>query len=100
MTVLTELALPPLVEMERMISAVGPDLRIGEPWVVVVVDSPSGAGKPTLVLRAAIELAAGEPMIGIADQRRRNPDERENFPRATLDPPNSYLPRRAEAPMG
>ncbi|WP_446212905.1 hypothetical protein [Micromonospora sp. IBSANI012] len=88
MTVLTELALPPVVETERIISAVGADLGFGEPWGVVV-DSPLGAGKSTLVVRAAIELAAGEPMIGTADQRVRNPDERENSHRASLDPPNS-----------
>ncbi len=53
-----ELVVPPAVEAERVITAVLADLRSGE-HRGVVVDSPPGAGKSTLVVRAAIELATG-----------------------------------------
>ncbi|WP_373870665.1 AAA domain-containing protein [Micromonospora sediminimaris] len=51
------LAVLPTVAAERVITAVLADLRSGE-HRGVVVDSPPGAGKSTLVVRAAIELAA------------------------------------------
>lgn len=56
-TVLTELALPSGVETERVRLAVLADLRSGKQRSVVV-DSPPGAGNSTLVVRAAVELAA------------------------------------------
>ncbi|MEV4754687.1 AAA domain-containing protein [Micromonospora sp. NPDC049559] len=70
----TDLALPPGVEAERVVSAVLADLRSGR-HRGVVVDSPPGAGKSTLVVRAAIELAAaGEPLIIIAQTNEQVDD--------------------------
>ena len=71
---LAELAVPPAVEAERVITAVMSDLRSGE-HRGVVVDSPPGAGKSTLVVRAAVELAAaGEPLIIIAQTNEQVDD--------------------------
>ncbi|XTZ18479.1 AAA domain-containing protein [Micromonospora echinospora] len=70
----TALELPPAVEAERVITAVLADLRSGD-HRGVVVDSPPGAGKSTLVVRAAVELAeAGEPMIIIAQTNEQVDD--------------------------
>lgn len=69
-----ELALPPAVEAERVVTAVLKDLRSGA-HRGVVVDSPPGAGKSTLVVRAAVELAAaGEPLIVIAQTNEQVDD--------------------------
>ncbi|MGW1057340.1 AAA domain-containing protein [Micromonospora rubida] len=68
------LEVPPAVEAERVITAVLADLRSGE-HRGVVVDSPPGAGKSTLVVRAAVELAAaGEPLIVIAQTNEQVDD--------------------------
>src|SRR3954464_11298536 len=55
-----ELSLPPATEAARVVDAVLADLRVGD-HRGVVVDSPPGAGKSTLVVRAAGELAAAAP---------------------------------------
>ncbi|MBM0224313.1 MULTISPECIES: AAA domain-containing protein [Micromonospora] len=71
---LAGLAVPPGVEADRVISAVLADLRCGT-HRGVVVDSPPGAGKSTLVVRAAVELAvAGEPLIIIAQTNEQVDD--------------------------
>ncbi|MFE9694861.1 AAA domain-containing protein [Micromonospora sp. NPDC005806] len=71
---LAGLAVPPAVEAERVITAVLADLRCGD-HRGVVVDSPPGAGKSTLVVRAATELAAtGEPLIIIAQTNEQVDD--------------------------
>ena len=70
----TKLQLPPAAEAERVITAVLADLRSGA-HRGVVVDSPPGAGKSTLVVRAAVELAsAGEPLIIIAQTNEQVDD--------------------------
>ncbi|WP_352232162.1 hypothetical protein [Micromonospora sp. NBRC 107095] len=62
---LTELVLPPGFEADRRPSAALTDLRSGEYWVIV--DSPIEAGKSSLVVRAAVEVAAaGQPLMAIA----------------------------------
>ncbi|MEV4479082.1 AAA domain-containing protein [Micromonospora coxensis] len=69
-----DLAVPPAVEAERVITAVLADLRSGA-HRGVVVDSPPGAGKSTLVVRAAVELAAaGEPLIIVAQTNEQVDD--------------------------
>ncbi|MEV0726340.1 AAA family ATPase [Micromonospora purpureochromogenes] len=71
---LTGLAIPPAAEAERVITAVLADLRSGD-HRGVVVDSPPGAGKSTLVVRAASETAtAGEPLIIIAQTNEQVDD--------------------------
>ncbi|MCW3815902.1 AAA family ATPase [Micromonospora sp. DR5-3] len=71
---LAGLSVPPAVEAERVITAVLADLRSGA-HRGVVVDSPPGAGKSTLVVRAAVELAAaGEPLIIIAQTNEQVDD--------------------------
>ncbi|TDB81400.1 AAA family ATPase [Micromonospora sp. KC721] len=68
------LAVPPAVEAERVITAVLADLRSGR-HRGVVVDSPPGAGKSTLVVRAAGELAAaGEPLMIVAQTNEQVDD--------------------------
>jgi hypothetical protein len=65
---------PPSVQAERVITEVLADLRSGLHHGVVV-DSPPGAGKSTLVVRAAAELArAGEPLIVIAQTNEQVDD--------------------------
>lgn len=69
-----ELAVPPAVAAERVIATVLADLRSGE-HRGVVVDSPPGAGKSTLVVRAAVELAAtGDPLIIVAQTNEQVDD--------------------------
>ncbi|HEY0699268.1 MAG TPA: AAA domain-containing protein [Micromonospora sp.] len=64
----------PAVEAERVVTAVLADLRSGA-HRGVVVDSPPGAGKSTLVVRAAVELAAtGEPLIIVAQTNEQVDD--------------------------
>ncbi|MEH0818552.1 MULTISPECIES: AAA domain-containing protein [unclassified Micromonospora] len=71
---LAGLELPPAVEAERVIAAVLADLRSGN-HRGVVVDSPPGAGKSTLVVRAAVDLATtGEPLIIIAQTNEQVDD--------------------------
>ncbi|MCM0673255.1 AAA family ATPase [Micromonospora phytophila] len=71
---LAGLEVPPAVEAQRVITAVLADLRSGD-HLGVVVDSPPGAGKSTLVVRAAVELAAaGEPLIIIAQTNEQVDD--------------------------
>ncbi|MEU2612104.1 AAA domain-containing protein [Micromonospora sp. NPDC007271] len=71
---LAGLSVPPAVEAERVITAVLADLRSGA-HRGVVVDSPPGAGKSTLVVRAAVELAAaGEPLIIVAQTNEQVDD--------------------------
>jgi hypothetical protein len=72
--VLAGLEPPPAVQAERVITAVLADLRSGD-HRGVVVDSPPGAGKSTLVVRAAVELAAaGEPLIIVAQTNEQVDD--------------------------
>ncbi|MGK5443251.1 AAA domain-containing protein [Micromonospora sp. URMC 105] len=71
---LAALELPPAVEAERVITAVLADLRSAT-HRGVVVDSPPGAGKSTLVVRAAVDLATtGEPLIIIAQTNEQVDD--------------------------
>ncbi|WP_406037299.1 AAA family ATPase [Micromonospora sp. NBC_00898] len=71
---LAGLEVPPAVEAERVITAVLADLRSGA-HRGVVVDSPPGAGKSTLVVRAAVDLAAaGEPLVIIAQTNEQVDD--------------------------
>ncbi|MEU8260465.1 AAA family ATPase [Micromonospora sp. NPDC048999] len=79
----TGLTVPPAVEAERVITAVLADLRSGA-HRGVVVDSPPGAGKSTLVVRAATELAAaGEPLIIIAQTNEQVDDLIDRLARKT-----------------
>jgi hypothetical protein len=62
------------VEAERVVAAVLTDLHAGHSRCVVV-DSPPGAGKSTLVTRAARDLAAeGEPVILVAQTNEQVDD--------------------------
>ncbi|GAA0489426.1 helicase [Paractinoplanes deccanensis] len=66
--------LSPAAEAARVIDAVLRDLREGD-HRGVVVDSPPGAGKSTLVVRAAGELAAsGEPLMIVAQTNEQVDD--------------------------
>ncbi|WP_203858066.1 AAA domain-containing protein [Plantactinospora mayteni] len=68
------LVLPPGEAARRVIGEVLADLHSGD-HRGVVVDSPPGAGKSTLVVRAAGELAeAGEPLIVIAQTNEQVDD--------------------------
>lgn len=64
----------PGVEAERVITAVLADLRSGA-HRGVVVDSPPGAGKSTLVVRAAVELAAGDEQLIVIAQTNEQVDD-------------------------
>ncbi|MGI5213178.1 AAA domain-containing protein [Plantactinospora sp. CA-290183] len=67
-------ALPPGARADRAVAAALADLHSGD-HRGVVVDSPPGAGKSTLVVRAAGELAeAGEPLIVIAQTNEQVDD--------------------------
>lgn len=67
-------AVSPAAEAERVVNAVMDDLRSGG-HRGVVVDSPPGAGKSTLVVRAAIDLAsAGEPVLIVAQTNEQVDD--------------------------
>jgi hypothetical protein len=64
----------PATAAARVVDAVLRDLRAGE-HRGVVVDSPPGAGKSTLVVRAAGELAAaGEPLMIVAQTNEQVDD--------------------------
>ncbi|TDO38474.1 AAA domain-containing protein [Paractinoplanes brasiliensis] len=66
--------LPPAAEAGLVVEAVLRDLREGD-HRGVVVDSPPGAGKSTLVVRAAGELAAaGEPLMIVAQTNEQVDD--------------------------
>ncbi|MFG1673063.1 AAA family ATPase [Micromonospora sp. NPDC049282] len=68
------LDMPSAFEAERVITAVLSDLHSGV-HRGVVVDSPPGAGKSTLVVRAADELAAtGDPLIVVAQTNEQVDD--------------------------
>ena len=70
----TELSLPPAVQAARVIDAVLADLTVGD-HRGVVVDSPPGAGKSTLVVRASGVLAAtGAPLIIVAQTNEQVDD--------------------------
>jgi hypothetical protein len=67
-------ALPPAAEAARVIDAVLADLASGA-HRGVVVDSPPGAGKSTLVVRAAgVLAAAGDPLMIIAQTNEQVDD--------------------------
>ncbi|GID26752.1 AAA family ATPase [Paractinoplanes brasiliensis] len=69
-----EQVLPPAAEAGLVVEAVLRDLREGD-HRGVVVDSPPGAGKSTLVVRAAGELAAaGEPLMIVAQTNEQVDD--------------------------
>ncbi|SHN47885.1 AAA domain-containing protein [Cryptosporangium aurantiacum] len=71
MTVLTS---DPAAEAARTTDAILADLRSGTSRGIVV-DSPPGAGKSTLVVRAAVELArAGEPLMIVAQTNEQVDD--------------------------
>ncbi|HET6530198.1 MAG TPA: AAA family ATPase [Actinoplanes sp.] len=70
----TELSLPPAVEAARVIDAVLADLASGD-HRGVVVDSPPGAGKSTLVVRAAGVLAATGTALIIVAQTNEQVDD-------------------------
>ena len=64
----------PAAEAAGVVDAVLRDLRLGD-HRGVVVDSPPGAGKSTLVVRAAGELAAGgEPLMVVAQTNEQVDD--------------------------
>jgi AAA domain len=64
----------PALEAERVIKEILADLR-SERHLGVVVDSPPGAGKSTLVVRVAVELAAtGEPLMIVAQTNEQVDD--------------------------
>jgi hypothetical protein len=66
--------LSPAVEAARVVDAVLRDLHVGD-HRGVVVDSPPGAGKSTLVVRAAGELAAtGAPLMIVAQTNEQVDD--------------------------
>ncbi|MEV6634041.1 AAA family ATPase [Actinoplanes sp. NPDC051470] len=68
------LPLSPSVEANQVVGAVLADLATGD-HRGVVVDSPPGAGKSTLVVRAAAELAAaGEPLMIVAQTNEQVDD--------------------------
>lgn len=67
-------AVPPAVAAERVVGAVLADLRSGA-HRGVVVDSPPGAGKSTLVVRAAAELAAAGERLMIVAQTNEQVDD-------------------------
>jgi hypothetical protein len=71
---ITKLPVSPAIEAARVVDAVLRDLRIGD-HRGVVVDSPPGAGKSTLVVRAAGELtASGEPLMIVAQTNEQVDD--------------------------
>ncbi|WP_319462614.1 hypothetical protein [Micromonospora sp. RTP1Z1] len=74
MTVLTELALPPGVEAKRVASAVLADLRSAERRGVVV-DSPPRAGRPTIGVRTAVEVAARNEQRSVIAQTNEQVDD-------------------------
>jgi hypothetical protein len=68
------LPVSPAVEAARVVDAVLRDLRVGD-HRGIVVDSPPGAGKSTLVVRAAGELAAaGVPLMIVAQTNEQVDD--------------------------
>jgi hypothetical protein len=71
---MTVLAGPPAVEAERVVAAVLRDLAAGASRGVVV-DSPPGAGKSTLVVRAAAELAAAGDQVMVVAQTNEQVDD-------------------------
>lgn len=80
---------PPGIEAERVVRAVLADLRSGR-HRGVVVDSPPGAGKSTLVVRAARELAgAGEPLIIIAQTNEQVDDLIDRLATSAADAPTA-----------
>jgi hypothetical protein len=70
----TELSLPPATEAARVVGAVLADLTAGD-HRGVVVDSPPGAGKSTLVVRAAGVLAAADAPLMIVAQTNEQVDD-------------------------
>jgi hypothetical protein len=70
----TELSLPPATEAARVVDAVLADLTAGD-HRGVVVDSPPGAGKSTLVVRAAGVLAAADSPLMIVAQTNEQVDD-------------------------
>ncbi|HET9518028.1 MAG TPA: hypothetical protein VFO77_09910, partial [Actinoplanes sp.] len=68
------LTVPPAVEAARVIAAVLADLTSGD-HRGVVVDSPPGAGKSTLVVRAAGVLAGSDAPLMIIAQTNEQVDD-------------------------
>ncbi|MEO3818258.1 AAA domain-containing protein [Plantactinospora sp. B24E8] len=82
---------PPGVRADRAVAAVLADLHDGE-HRGVVVDSPPGAGKSTLVVKAAGELAqAGEPLIVVAQTNEQVDDLIERLAQAQPELPIGRL---------
>src|SRR5262245_25042736 len=63
----------PQIAAERVIAQVLEDLHAG-PHLGVVVDSPPGAGKSTLVIRAALQLAETEQVMAVAQTNEQVDD--------------------------
>ncbi|MDG4791601.1 AAA family ATPase [Micromonospora sp. WMMD1102] len=83
--------MPPGEAARRVVEEVLADLRNGD-HRGVVVDSPPGAGKSTLVVRAAGELAeAGEPLIVIAQTNEQVDDLIDRLARAKPELPIGRL---------
>ncbi|MFY1689644.1 AAA domain-containing protein [Plantactinospora sp. WMMB782] len=83
--------MPPGEAARRVVGEVLADLRGGD-HRGVVVDSPPGAGKSTLVVRAAGELAeAGEPLIVIAQTNEQVDDLIDRLARAKPELPIGRL---------
>ena len=64
----------PAAEAARVVDAVLRDLRVGS-HRGVVVDSPPGAGKSTLVVGAATELARSHERVMIVGQTNEQVDD-------------------------
>jgi hypothetical protein len=78
-------SVPPAVQAEQVIRAILDDLRSGL-HRGVIVDSPPGAGKSTLVARAAAEIAAdGEPLMIVAQTNEQVDDLVERLARRLAD---------------
>jgi AAA domain len=76
---------PPAAQAEQVTRAIVDDLRSGL-HRGVIVDSPPGAGKSTLVVRAAAEIAAaGEPVMIVAQTNVQVDDLVERLARRLVD---------------
>jgi hypothetical protein len=78
-------SVPPAVQAEQVTRGIVDDLRSGL-HRGVIVDSPPGAGKSTLVVRAAAEIAAaGEPLMIVAQTNEQVDDLVERLARRLVD---------------
>jgi AAA domain len=78
-------SVPPAEQAEQVTRVIMDDLRSGL-HRGVIVDSPPGAGKSTLVVRAAAEIAtAGEPLMIVAQTNEQVDDLVERLARRLVD---------------